>query len=98
MIYNSLKIKKSNSYILPGAVSEEDIEKEQVFINKHLRLSEELQRHSSNAQMVLITLPQQYMGSTNPAIYMAAVDFMTRNLPATVLVGGNNVSVLTSLT
>ena len=26
------------------------------------------------------------------------VDFMTRNLPSTVLVGGNNVSVLTSFT
>ena len=82
----------------PGTVTDEDISKEQEFINKHLRLSEELQKHSSNAQMVLITLPQQYLGSTHPAIYMAAVDFMTRNLPPTVLVGGNNVSVLTSFT
>ena len=82
----------------PGTVTEEDITNHQEFINKHLRLSEELQKHSSSAQMVLITLPQQYIGSTHPAIYMAAVDFMTRNLPSTVLVGGNNVSVLTSFT
>ena len=82
----------------PGTVTEEDIVRNQEFINKHLRLSEELQKHSSAAQMVLITLPQQYMGDTHPAIYMAAVDFMTRNLPSTVLVGGNNVSVLTSFT
>ena len=82
----------------PGTVTEEDINNNQEFINKHLRLSEELQKHSSSAQMVLITLPQQYIGTTHPAIYMAAVDFMTRNLPSTVLVGGNNVSVLTSFT
>ena len=82
----------------PGTVTEEDIANNQEFINKHLRLSEELQKHSSSAQMVLITLPQQYLGTTHPAIYMAAVDFMTRNLPSTVLVGGNNVSVLTNLT
>ena len=86
------------NHLNAGTVTEEDIDKEQAFINKHLRLSEELQKHSSNAQMILLTLPQQYMGTTNPAIYMAAVDFMTRNLPSTLLVGGNNVSVLTSFT
>ena len=48
-----------------GSVSEEEMSQEQEFINKHLRLSEELQRHSSNAQMILLTLPQQYIGQTN---------------------------------
>ena len=79
-------------------VNENDIEKEQEFINKHLRLSEEMQKHSSDAQMIMLTLPQQYIGKTNPAIYMASIDFMTRNLPPTLLIGGNNVSVLTSFT
>ena len=82
----------------PGSVTDEEVDQERGFINKHLRLSEELQKHSSSAQMILITLPQQYLGTTNPALYMAAVDFMTRNLPSTLLVGGNNVSVLTSFT
>ena len=45
-----------------------------------------------------VTLPQQYLGGTHPALYMAALDFMTRGLPPTLLVGGNNVSVLTSFT
>ena len=79
-------------------VNANDIENEQEFINKHLRLSEEIQKHSSDAQMILMTLPQQYIGNTNPAIYMASLDFMTRNLPPTLLIGGNNVSVLTSFT
>ena len=81
-----------------GTVTEEEVNKEQEFINKHLRLSEELQKHSSNAQMILLTLPQQFIGQTNRAIYMAAIDMMTTNLPPTLLVGGNNVSVLTALT
>jgi len=79
-------------------VNENDIEKEQEFINKHLRLSEELKKNSSDAQMIMLTLPQQYIGNTNPAIYMASLDFMTRNLPPTLLIGGNNISVLTSFT
>ena len=37
-------------------------------------------------------------GTTHPAIYMAGLDMMTRDLPPTLLVGGNNVSVLTSFT
>ena len=41
-----------------GSVSEEEINREEELINKHLRLSEELQKHSSNAQMILLTLPQ----------------------------------------
>ena len=81
-----------------GSVTEEEISREQEFINKHLRLSEELQKHSGNAQMILLTLPQQFIGNTNSAIYMAAIDMMTANLPPTLLVGGNNVSVLTALT
>ena len=81
-----------------GSVSEEEISREQELINKHLRLSEELQKHSSNAQMILLTLPQQFLGQTNPAIYMACLDMMTANLPPVLLVGGNNVSVLTALT
>jgi len=81
-----------------GGVNEEEVTNEQEFINKHLRLSEELQKHSSNAQMILLTLPQQFIGNTNTAIYMACLDMMTANLPPTLLVGGNNVSVLTALT
>ena len=57
--------RKRMSNLPAGNVTEEEIDKEEEFINKHLRLSEELQRHSSNAQMILLTLPQQYIGQTN---------------------------------
>ena len=57
--------KVDNEDIDKEEVNKEEIDKEEEFINKHLRLSEELQRHSSNAQMILLTLPQQYIGQTN---------------------------------
>jgi len=81
-----------------GQVPEGELEREREFINKHLRLSEEMQARSRDSQMILLTLPQQFIGTTHPAIYMAGLDMMTRDLPPTLLVGGNNVSVLTSFT
>jgi len=86
--------------LLPAGevVGEEDIKAEYTLVNKHLRINELLHKHSSDAQMIFITLPQQKLGSTNPALYFGALDIMTRNLPPTVLVAGNDVSVLTSMT
>ena len=77
------------------APSETEIENESKFINKHLKLGEMLQKHSKDSQMILMTLPQDRQGATNPIIYFGALDFMTRNLPPLLLVGGNNVSALT---
>ena len=46
---------RANLKTLPaGTVTEDQIEQEHSFINKHLRLSEEMIRHSSSAQMVLV--------------------------------------------
>jgi len=78
-----------------GTVDNTDIEEEKDLINEHLRLAELMKKHSSDAQMILVTLPQQRRGSTNSAIYMACLDIMTRNLPPILLTGGNNISVLT---
>merc|ERR1711892_226530 len=78
-----------------SAPTEADIENESKFINKHLKLGEMLQKHSKDSQMILMTLPQDRLGTTNPIIYMGALDFMTRNLPPLLLVGGNNTSALT---
>ena len=83
---------------VPLLAKDADIEKEETFINKHLKLEEMLQKHSKDSQMILITLPQERIGNTNPILYMAALDFMTRNLPPTLLVGGNNTSALTFYT
>ena len=77
---------------------ETDIKKEKTLINKHLKLGEMLQKHSKDSQMILVTLPQERIGNTNPILYMAALDFMTRNMPPTLLVGGNNTSALTFYT
>jgi len=81
-----------------SVVTEADIENESSFINKHLKLGEMLQKHSKDSQMILMTLPQAQVGNTNPLIYMGALDFMTRDLPPLLLVGGNNTSALTFYT
>eukprot|EP00092_Neocalanus_flemingeri_P009713 GFUD01010461.1.p1 GENE.GFUD01010461.1~~GFUD01010461.1.p1 ORF type:complete len:716 (+),score=77.54 GFUD01010461.1:160-2148(+) len=81
-----------------SVVTETDLENESSFINKHLKLGEMLQKHSKDSQMILMTLPQDRLGNTNPVIYMGALDFMTRDLPPLLLVGGNNTSALTFYT
>ena len=51
----TIVVSRANLKTLPaGTVTEEQIEQEHSFINKHLRLSEEMTRHSSSAQMVLV--------------------------------------------
>jgi hypothetical protein len=61
-----------------GEVGEEDIKAEYTMVNKHLRISELLQNHSADAQMIFLTLPQQKQGATNPALFLASMDIMTR--------------------
>jgi len=79
-------------------VGTKDIIADDEFIRKHLRVGDMLQKYSRDAQIILMTLPQQKLGRTNPAIYMSCLDLMTRNLPPLLLIGGNNTSVLTSFT
>jgi len=92
------KLREAVGQLPRGEVTEEDIKAEYTFVNKHLRINELLQEHSSDAQMILLTLPQQKVGSTNPALYLASIDVMTRDLPPVLMVGGNDISVLTSHT
>ena len=89
------EFKSAMKEVQQHAPTEAEIENESKLINKHLKLGEMLQKHSKDSQMILMTLPQDRLGSTNPIIYFGALDFMTRNLPPLLLVGSNNVSALT---
>ena len=63
--------------------------------NRHLRLSELLREHSTDSEMVIMTLPMPRRGATPPALYMGWLDIMTRKMPPFLLLRGNQTSVLT---
>ena len=62
---------------------------------RHLRLAELLRHHSSESEMIVMTLPLPRKGHTSAALYMAWLDIMTKNLPPILLTRGNQEPVLT---
>lgn len=82
--------------ILPeGTISEEEMATNKEKTNRHLRLSELLQEHSKESEIVVMTLPMPRKGHVSAPLYLAWLDVMTENLPPTLLVRGNQSSVLT---
>ncbi|CAD5221629.1 unnamed protein product [Bursaphelenchus okinawaensis] len=65
--------------------------------NKHLRISEVLQEHSKNADLVVLSMPvpRKHMSSV---LYLSWLHQLTKNLPPTLLIRGNQESVLTFYT
>ena len=62
---------------------------------RHLRLAEMLRQNSANSELIVLTLPMPKRGHTSSALYTAWLDMMTRGLPPTLLLRGNQQSVLT---
>ena len=54
-----------------------------------------LRHHSSESEMIVMTLPLPRKGHTSAALYMAWLDIMTKNLPPILLTRGNQEPVLT---
>ncbi|XP_064608218.1 solute carrier family 12 member 2-like [Liolophura sinensis] len=63
--------------------------------NRHIRLKELLTEHSSDASLIVMTLPMPRKGTCSTALYMAWVDTLTKDLPPILLLRGNQTSVLT---
>jgi len=78
-----------------GSISEEDRQSNKEKTNRHLRLAELLREHSKESQLVVMTLPMPRKGSVRAALYMSWLEIMTRDLPPTLLIRGNQTSVLT---
>jgi len=76
-------------------IPSDELDKELEKTNRHMRLAELLRTYSSESEMVVMTLPLPRKGHTNPALYMAWLDLMTKNLPPTLLIRGNQEPVLT---
>jgi len=62
--------------------------------NYFLRLGELVREHSSSASFVVVSLPVPRF-SVSPRKYMAYLDMLTQNAPPTLLLRGNQESVLT---
>jgi len=62
---------------------------------KHLRLAEMLKRYSANADLIVVTLPVPRRGLVNASLYLGWLDMMSRDLPPTLMIRGNQQSVLT---
>merc|ERR1712147_409687 len=78
-----------------GTIPEEELASNKEKTNRHLRLSELLQEHSSDAELIVMALPMPRRGHTSAPLYLTWLDLMTENLPPTLLVRGNQASVLT---
>ena len=63
--------------------------------NFNLRLSEIVRQTSCIANLVVMTLPVPKKDNLPPSLYMALLDFMTRDMPPFLMVRGNQESVLT---
>nr|CAI5860667.1 unnamed protein product [Callosobruchus analis] len=63
--------------------------------NRHLRLRELLLHHSSEANMVVVTLPIPRKNIISAPLYMAWLEMLTKDMPPILLVRGNQTSVLT---
>ena len=76
-------------------IAEEDLLANKEKTNRNLRLAELLREHSTESEMVIMTLPMPRKGATPPNLYMSWLEVMTRKMPPFLLVRGNQTSVLT---
>ena len=60
-----------------------------------MRLAEMLRQNSVHSEMIVMTLPMPKRGHTSTALYTAWLDMMTKGMPPTLLLRGNQQSVLT---
>ncbi|CAL9697055.1 unnamed protein product [Knipowitschia caucasica] len=80
----------------PWTISEQDWERNKAKTLRQIRLNEVLQDYSREAALILITMPVGRRGVCPSSLYLAWLDFMSRDLqPPVLLVRGNQENVLT---
>lgn len=73
--------------------SEKAILEEKTFLQ--LRLRELLLKHSTNASLVVMSLPMPRQGAVSAPLYMSWLEVLTKKMPPFLLIRGNQNSVLT---
>uniref|UniRef100_A0AC34PVY2 SLC12A transporter C-terminal domain-containing protein n=1 Tax=Panagrolaimus sp. JU765 TaxID=591449 RepID=A0AC34PVY2_9BILA len=78
-----------------GLISKTELAVQQDKTWKNLRISEQIHKYSSKSDLIVVTLPVPRKGLTNSCLYLAWIDIMSRKLPPTLFIRGNQQSVLT---
>lgn len=63
--------------------------------NLQLRLRELLLKHSTEASLIVMSLPMPRQGAVSAPLYMSWIEVLTKGMPPFLLVRGNQSSVLT---
>lgn len=63
--------------------------------NRQLRLRELLLEHSTDASLVVMSLPMPRQGAVSAPLYMSWLEVLTRDMPPFLLIRGNQLPVLT---
>uniref|UniRef100_A0A3B5BKL6 Solute carrier family 12 member 1 n=1 Tax=Stegastes partitus TaxID=144197 RepID=A0A3B5BKL6_9TELE len=79
----------------PHKITDEELSSFEEKTNLQIRLNELLQKHSKSANLIIVSMPIARKESISDFLYMAWLDVLTKDLPATVLIRGNHKSVLT---
>ncbi|XP_040581713.1 bumetanide-sensitive sodium-(potassium)-chloride cotransporter [Lepeophtheirus salmonis] len=80
---------------VPPLVSELDIIANKEKTNFNLRIAEIVKDNSSSADLIVMTLPMPKKEIVPQELYMAWLDYTTKDMPPFLLVRGNQTSVLT---
>ncbi|EYC27812.1 hypothetical protein Y032_0008g197 [Ancylostoma ceylanicum] len=78
-----------------GMTTQSELDAQKQKTNRQLRAAELLREHSIDADLIVMTLPVPRKGMVSASLYLSWLDIMTRGLPPTLLVRGNQTSVLT---
>ncbi|XP_067445033.1 solute carrier family 12 member 3 [Thunnus thynnus] len=80
----------------PWRISDQDLERNKAKSLRQIRLNEILQDYSREAALIVITMPVGRRGVCPSILYLAWLDFLSRDLrPPVLLVRGNQENVLT---
>ena len=78
-----------------ASLEEESLARHQEKTNFYLRISEVVRDYSAQAALIVMTLPVIKVGSVPASLYLSWLDMLTRDSPPSLLLRGNQESVLT---
>ncbi|CAJ1069672.1 solute carrier family 12 member 2 [Xyrichtys novacula] len=79
----------------PWRITDNELELYKAKTNRQIRLNELLKEHSSNAKLIVMSMPLARKGTVSSALYMCWLETLSKDLPPLLLVRGNQQSVLT---
>merc|ERR1712029_1059683 len=89
------KTKAEFDELIKGAeIDEMELQLDREKTNRNLRLAEMVRQYSKDSEIMVMTLPLPRKGQ-NPAMYAAWLDIISKDMPPTLFLRGNQQSVLT---